>query len=259
VPVESISLGEAEAVEWPDSCLGIVRIEALCAQGIVPGYRVVLEAEGQAYEYHTNADGTVVAVAESSAQADAELAARTALAKALQADAAGFKLINARLTEFSNACLDVPAPGEMCAEVLTPGYVFTFEADGRQYNYNTDLKGSQARPASLALTWQREGGIAGFCDSLTIYASGEVYASTCRGERTQMGLLTAEERAELVTWLDSYGAFSHEQSDGAVADSMSVSIHLAGSGAASVSEVEQGELQTWIQGVYARLMGDSVR
>jgi hypothetical protein len=258
VPVESITLVSAEAVDWPDSCLGIVRIDALCAQGIVPGYRVVLEAEGETYEYHTDASGAVLAIAESTAQDAAEQAAREALAAALVLDAASFELVAIRLKEFGNACLDVPAPGEMCAEVITPGYVVSLQAEGRQYDYNTDLKGSQARPASLALSWQREGGIAGFCDSLLVYASGEAYASNCKGDQGQAGMLTDDERAELVKWLDSYGAVGHEQSDGAVADSMTIRVSFQGYGStATLSEAEQGDLQAWAQAVYTRLIGET--
>ena len=46
-----------EAVDWPDTSLGCPRPDQMYAQVIVPGYRVVLEANGQRGEIHTDATG----------------------------------------------------------------------------------------------------------------------------------------------------------------------------------------------------------
>lgn len=46
--------------EWPDSCLGIAMPGASCDPGITPGYLITLEAQGHQFEYHTNADASVV-------------------------------------------------------------------------------------------------------------------------------------------------------------------------------------------------------
>jgi len=61
VPVDQIQLISTEAVQWPDGCLGIVRINARCMSGPVDGFRIILEANGQQYEFHTNQDGTAIA------------------------------------------------------------------------------------------------------------------------------------------------------------------------------------------------------
>jgi hypothetical protein len=61
VPADQIQLISTEAVQWPDGCLGIVRINARCMGGPVEGFRIILEANGQQYEFHTNHDGTAVA------------------------------------------------------------------------------------------------------------------------------------------------------------------------------------------------------
>jgi len=52
VASDKISLVKAEAVQWPDSSLGCPESGMMYAQVITPGYRVVLEYAGQAYEYH---------------------------------------------------------------------------------------------------------------------------------------------------------------------------------------------------------------
>ena len=55
VPLAAIRLVSAQAVKWPDSCLGIAAPGIRCAKVIVPGYRLVLAAGGRQYTYHTNA------------------------------------------------------------------------------------------------------------------------------------------------------------------------------------------------------------
>ena len=59
----AITVVSVEAVDWPNACLGIETPGIMCAMVITPGYRVVLEADGQQYEYHTNASGDVVRLA----------------------------------------------------------------------------------------------------------------------------------------------------------------------------------------------------
>lgn len=58
IDVASIRIVEAEAVDWPDACLGIETEGVACAQVITPGFKVLLEANGQTYEVHTNQDGS---------------------------------------------------------------------------------------------------------------------------------------------------------------------------------------------------------
>ena len=58
VPAGQITLVSVEAVEWPDRCLGVTIVGQLCAMGVTPGYRVVLQAsQGRLYELHTDESG----------------------------------------------------------------------------------------------------------------------------------------------------------------------------------------------------------
>jgi hypothetical protein len=43
-----------EAVEWPDSSLGCGKPGAIYLPVITPGFRILLEAHGQTYSYHTD-------------------------------------------------------------------------------------------------------------------------------------------------------------------------------------------------------------
>jgi hypothetical protein len=63
IDVNTITLVSVEPVDWPDACLGIQTPGVMCAQVITTGYKVVLEANGQQYEYHTNESGSAVRLA----------------------------------------------------------------------------------------------------------------------------------------------------------------------------------------------------
>ena len=60
IAAEAITVRSVEAVEWSDASLGCPKPGMMYAQVITPGYRIVLEANGQSYEYHTGRSSTVV-------------------------------------------------------------------------------------------------------------------------------------------------------------------------------------------------------
>ncbi len=60
VPLDQIKIVSTEAVQWPDGCLGVVIPGVMCTDMIVDGYRVIMEANGQQYEFRTNLDGSTV-------------------------------------------------------------------------------------------------------------------------------------------------------------------------------------------------------
>jgi hypothetical protein len=64
IDVDQIELLGAQTVEWGDTSLGCPQPGTTYAQVITPGFRIVLEAEGKRYEYHTDADRTVTLCAE---------------------------------------------------------------------------------------------------------------------------------------------------------------------------------------------------
>lgn len=49
---DTVMLESIEAVEWPDSALGCPQVDQEYEASPVPGYRIVLRAGDQSYEYH---------------------------------------------------------------------------------------------------------------------------------------------------------------------------------------------------------------
>jgi len=60
ISTAQISLVEAAEVEWSDSSLGCPQPDMSYLQVITPGYRILLEANAQVYEYHSNRDTYVI-------------------------------------------------------------------------------------------------------------------------------------------------------------------------------------------------------
>jgi hypothetical protein len=58
--VTTVTIVSAEAVEWPDSFLGCPVEGAFAAQVITPGYRVVVQLEGEELVIHTDLTGNAV-------------------------------------------------------------------------------------------------------------------------------------------------------------------------------------------------------
>lgn len=60
IDIDTIKLVSAQEIDWPDACLGIQQPDVMCAQVLTTGYKVILEANGKQYEYHTNKSGSTV-------------------------------------------------------------------------------------------------------------------------------------------------------------------------------------------------------
>jgi hypothetical protein len=249
----------ADATDWPDGCLGVRRAGVMCARVATPGFRIVLEAEGVHYEYHTNADGSLVLpdVGGPVTTSDShELVVAGDLAPALGLPISRIKVVDLTMGEWPDACLGVSLPGVTCAEVATAGYIFTLEAEGRQYEYHTNQDASVVRPATLGLAFHREGGIAGFCDDLVILLPDQVQVASCvrsPSEASLRAVAREDELARFYRWLEDYGTVTATYQDWAVADAMTITLTLYGRGDRQPIDAERQEMLSWAQILYERI------
>lgn len=257
LPADKLTLISTEAVTWPDGCLGVQRAGVVCTQALVEGFKIVIEADGEQYEFHTNEDGSAVVLASGedvTGLLEDVLIAQ--LAENLGLDGKEISVASTEQVEFGDACLGVSMPEVMCAQVVTPGWVIVLQADGLQYEYHASADGSRIQPATQALTWKREGGIAGFCDNMTVFLSGEVYTTTCKGDN-RMGtfatLLSKEERDRFTAWVKEFGQAELDASDPeGVADRMVVTLSFNGNGSGSLVPVGEEALFQWAQMLYQK-------
>jgi hypothetical protein len=189
----------------------------------------------------------------------AQRAAIEALSENLGLPADEIKLVSTEGVEWPDGCLGVQLEGLMCTQVITPGFRIVLEANGREVEYRTNRDGTQIRPATVLMTWKREGGIAGFCDHLTVYLSGEVQASSCNNnqavQKRLIDVLSKEEIAQLDEWLQSYGNVSIDASDPkGVADRMVVTLEFLGVGnQETVSSANEQQLIEFAQSLHQKL------
>lgn len=94
-------------------------------------------------------------------------------------------------------------------------------------------KGEELESAGGGFTWRREGGIAGFCDIVTVVAGDTATVATCRADPPDaLGsvALTAAQAERLAGWVERLASFEHEQSDPATADGLTITISFTGNG-----------------------------
>lgn len=260
LPPGQLTILSTEAVTWSNGCLDVERPGMMCTQALVEGYRIIVEANGREYEVRTNQTGSVAVIANGAdAGSLVEVALIRQLAENLGLAEGSVTVVSNEPVEFADACLGVAMQDVMCAQVVTPGRIVVLEADGIQYEYHVSDDGRLIQPATLALTWSRDGGIAGFCDRLTVFRSGEVYGSSCKSQTggtmgTFSSLLSSGEIAQLQGWLAEYGSVTIEAADPqGVSDRMTVTVNLYGSGSAKPLKAEETDLLEWAQSLYQLL------
>jgi hypothetical protein len=260
LPPEKIALVSSEAVTWPDGCLGVQKIGMMCAQNQVSGFRIVLSANGTQYEFHTNQDGSTLQPVEGVQVAGpAQDAMIKQLAANLGLQSSDIRVISAANVIWNDTCMGVEINGTACTQKDIPGYLFVLEANGHQYEYHTNDTGSRSVPGTVALTWTLSGGSTNLCESLNIFASGEVYGYTCQPKPDgRMGLLmklvTAGELKQFQGWLDTYKPMDLDLSDPTTtANAMTRGIDLFGLGDQQPKTEDMQTIYDWAQKVFEAL------
>jgi hypothetical protein len=170
------------------------------------------------------------------------------------------KLVSTEAVDWPDSCLGVETPGIMCSQVVTSGFRVKLEVNGKQVEYHTNQDASVVVPATVALTWSRNGGIAGFCDNLTIYLSGEVQGTSCKkgdiAENRLADLVSSQELTTMDEWISKYGNVIIDQSDPkGAADAMTVKLQLFGTGKEQLTSPQvQAILLQFVQNLNQKLM-----
>ncbi|MCE7983312.1 MAG: SH3 domain-containing protein [Caldilinea sp. CFX5] len=253
--------------EWPDACLGAGRANESCAQVQTPGYQITLAVDGKEYRYHTNADGSEFRLVEAPAPAigtrvltwtdDSERGCQTLEAgtdgvafgpcfgpllgapysfDTRQTDLLAFADEYQSFTAATVAgTVDFVGNGDKIASAAEQRMIaewarlVALEAQG----------GRSGASWGLVFAWRREGGIAGFCDDVTVYVSGDAYVTSCKGNEPQdLGRLrlSSNQLQVVYDWVDTLQPFEVEQSDPATADAMTTRIVFSGAGNAAADE-----------------------
>ena len=99
--------------------------------------------------------------------------------------------------------------------------------------------GRSSAAAGLVLGWHREGGLAGFCDDLSVYATGSASATSCKnGKANVLGQtwLTNQQLTQLYQWMDSLQKFEYAPSSQATADALNIQLVFSGKGSTAATQ-----------------------
>jgi hypothetical protein len=168
-------------------------------------------------------------------------------------------VVSTEEAEWPDGCLGIQMEGLACTQVIVPGFRIVLEANGREVEYRTNEDGTQIRPTTVLMTWTREGGIAGFCDHLTVYLSGEAYKTSCKSdlpvEESLTAVLSEAELEELNGWIESYGNVNIDASDPkGVSDRMVETLEFVGLGTqATLSAANEQAMLDFARSLYEEL------
>ncbi len=260
LPVDAVTIVEAVETLWPNACLGFPAEGEICADVLTPGFAVTLEADGQRYSYRTDeAMERIRLVAAPIPDIGAPLAiwkdTRSSFATAT-VGSQGFALGlrgGPQLVVSGESSIREEMMGQLLArfapfQAVTEAGEIDFRGEGaeeageieqrmvaewvRGYYLSIWINRDPDIPITV-LTWERIGGLAGFCDIVAILAGGEVVVSDCRaGEDSILtrSWLDHRQLTEVFGWMDELESFESTQTDPATADALSISITLQADG-----------------------------
>ncbi len=190
--------------------------------------------------------------------------AQQALAQLLGVNVQDVQIVSTEQVDWPDACLGLSFPGQMCAQMVTPGYKVTLDVAGQHYEYHTDMDGEHLELAvapeptekDLVLSWHREGGVAGFCDDLKVYRTGDVSADSCKSGESQniaSARLSFEQLQTLQGYTDRLSSFQLEQTDDAVADAMTVRVTFTGTGSEEATDADKDAIRDWAAELFAAM------
>jgi hypothetical protein len=283
VSLDEVRILHVQPQEWPDACLGLATEGQLCAQVITPGYQVLLEVDNTRYEYRTDQSGDLVMLASAPQEPvdnpiiiwsfidenDCQMAHISE--QAVAAGPCNGPLLPGRFVSPDRQARLTKLAAKFAAfRVETQAGEVSFNGQGQitatpsqqrmvaewsRLVAQEAISGRSGASWSLVFTWDREGGIAGFCDHLEVFASGEAYASTCKataGDPQDQVQLNDSQLRALYGWLDNYTSFDYEQSDPATADGMTTRIVFFGSGNIEAGEGEMIAFQELAAELFAQ-------
>lgn len=276
----SIALVSSEQLDWPDGCMGVVRVGYLCAMVIVPGYRVVLDVKGLKVELHTNESGSIVLLAPLSSselqplwldwissqtpcqesQFSDQTLATGSCGQALSRSGDLSDLRKAQLLDWNRTYAGFVAETKagMLAfygqgNEIAPTSIQRAIAEWANVATQEIFSGPGGNSLNPVLKWSRVGGIAGFCDSLQVFATGEVSPASCKSSATPppSTMLDAAQLDQLYSWFDAYQTTQIKQTDQATADSMTIELAFTGRGSQVMPDDVKLRVLTFASEIYA--------
>ncbi len=282
VQQSQVAIASLEEQTWDNDCLDIMPEGAACTSKTVKGYNVVFQVNNDQYTYHLDTTGDIVRLASAPSPQIGnpiiswQLSDTICQATLIGDQGIAFGECNAPMIASQLTSKDRQADLDYFNEAFfpfqadTPAGKIIFTGKGTQKPtlaekrmvaewarlvYTEGLTGHGGASYGLAFAWHREGGFAGFCDDISVYLTGEIYATSCKsGTATGLGRsrLDAAQLAQVYAWVDKFKNFEFSNSDGeGVADSMTTYLTFTGSGNEQPTEEDQQAILEFAANLYA--------
>ena len=186
---------------WPNSCLGLGQPGEACAEIFIEnGWRVVMSDGRQKWVYRSDSTGRTVRSETAQNPSSSNLpdsvsnAVLLTAAKQLGVPTSQLKITQAQQQNWSDRCLGLGSPVELCASALTPGWRVTVEGKQQRLVYHTDRTGSLIRLNQAASGMGNVSLPQPVADAVLRFASQDLGASS-----SQLRITKAQQQ----TWPDS--------------------------------------------------------
>jgi hypothetical protein len=156
-------------------------------------------------------------------------------------------------------CAPQPTPFQHTIALEVRGLkagTYTVNVHGATGTFKLEMDNAPPSSGEVVLTWRREGGIAGFCDGLIVYQTGEALATSCKGIAPGgqvEGQLAGERLQQLADWIGKFESFDVVQKDDATADAMVVQVVFYGQGTTKATEADVQAIREFAAQVFQEL------
>lgn len=146
VSVSQLQITKAEQKTWENSCLGLQRPTERCMGTPTPGWRVTVSGRQQTKVYRTDSIGDRIRAEETSNSNDLPNSVKNAvlrdLANRTRFDISALRIVQAERQQWSDGCLGLGGPTELCMAAIVPGWRVTAEGGRQTFVYRTNESGS---------------------------------------------------------------------------------------------------------------------
>lgn len=243
--VDDITLLRYENAQWSNNCLDWPESGVECLETITAGYSGVFNAGIQDILFRTNLDGSITRIFPAAA-----MQARQLLAEQTGVEASTIMLNEIEMVDWPDACLGIPNPEQICAQVITPGYRVTLQLEANMHEFHTNLAGDQIQEIKaieemdqdIYLSWSQDSDTG----CLTAkFSPNEIEWGACDSEKQVQSYIVQERLNELERFANLFASFEAETKAGLV--------NFRGNGSITATISQQRLLAEWASFAFQEL------
>ncbi|OJX40870.1 MAG: hypothetical protein BGO78_12410 [Chloroflexi bacterium 44-23] len=265
--VDDVLILSVEPYKWNDICLGFPAPDEICPDDQINGFLIMLSANGQLFEAHTDSDGINVRFSVSAASFESpQEKAILLLARQLNISPTEILVQSIEPVQWPDSCLGIGGSGS-CLTVITPGFRIILEARGQRFEYHSNSDGSllyggispaempsnnSSDPLSeyLTLSMQRSYFTSTMVEQLLISSDYSTVISNNEGLQKSDIQLTPSEIEQLANWKANFADSTFTiREDNA---QWQATVHLYGQGEEALPDFGQEILLNFVLEIYAR-------